>query len=379
MAFDPTTPTLVALLYGWGFTRWRDAGYLAAAAVGVGLAARMPGPLSPWILALLWTVLWPPFLAAWRSRVFLTGGAVARLHSVAWLARTTCVSSDQRAAGFAWEAEAQAFSGRLTEAVQWAERAARVQPRAKTERTSTASTLAGVFVAAARYRDAVCVVESLEPIERYPRGSLAWSSRIVAELHAASAEALIGAGTERRDRLRTLENDERLHPAIRNALLLNDAHERARDGDGDLALRLCDAIDRGRGSWIPWNDPLLCYIRGRALSALGRHDEARASVQQGLERARLVKSRRDGKLLLGLVRFRAGALDDAVHWFRSATDEPYVRQGGEYLVHFGECLNRLGRFEEARAAYRMVDEWDPESTAARTAKECLASLPASGA
>ena len=45
----------------------------------------------------------------------------------------------------------------------------------------------------------------------------------------------------------------------------------------------------------------------------------------------------------------------------------YRYQGGEGLLLWGDALARLGRLDEARAAWALVGERDPESESAVTA------------
>ena len=59
---------------------------------------------------------------------------------------------------------------------------------------------------------------------------------------------------------------------------------------------------------------------------------------------------------------------EAERLFRAAAENPYRGQGGESLLAWGDVLSRLGRCEEARHAYALARDRDPQSESAALAQ-----------
>jgi tetratricopeptide (TPR) repeat protein len=114
------------------------------------------------------------------------------------------------------------------------------------------------------------------------------------------------------------------------------------------------------------------FTRAAALLALHRYGEARRAAEEGLERARRVSSTRNGLFLLGRIALAAERLEEALRFFEAGATHPtYKGQGGDALLAWGDCLEKLGRHEEARVAWGLVLERDAQSGAAWEAQARL--------
>ena len=81
---------------------------------------------------------------------------------------------------------------------------------------------------------------------------------------------------------------------------------------------------------------------------------------------------RNGLFLRARFRAATGEVDAALDDFEKAANMPYQAQGGDGLLAWGDLLRTLGREAEARRAFALVEERDPESESARHARERLA-------
>ena len=89
---------------------------------------------------------------------------------------------------------------------------------------------------------------------------------------------------------------------------------------------------------------------------------------EGGERAAVrISSRRNALYLHARVATAAGDLAGAERWCRRGAEHAFQGQGGDGLLLWGEVLERLGRPDQAAAAWRLAIERDPESESARTA------------
>ena len=102
--------------------------------------------------------------------------------------------------------------------------------------------------------------------------------------------------------------------------------------------------------------------------AAGDADAARRCARAGARSAVRVSSRRNALAICGRVAVAMEEWGDAERLLRAAAEHPYRWQGGDALLLWGEVLSRLGRFDEARGAYALAIERDPQSESARLAR-----------
>ena len=79
-------------------------------------------------------------------------------------------------------------------------------------------------------------------------------------------------------------------------------------------------------------------------------------------------SRRNVHFLRGRLAFARGDFADAVTHFERGAASPYRCQGGPSLLDWGDALVKLGRPDDARAAWERCLTQDPQSPAAATAR-----------
>lgn len=66
-----------------------------------------------------------------------------------------------------------------------------------------------------------------------------------------------------------------------------------------------------------------------------------------------------------------GRDDEAIEACRRAAEHPFKTQSGDGLLLWGDLLSKRGRIEEARAAWSLARERDPESASAGQASQRL--------
>ena len=113
------------------------------------------------------------------------------------------------------------------------------------------------------------------------------------------------------------------------------------------------------------------FTRARIAWAEGGTAEALACVERGLDIARRASSFRNGVFLRARIHAAAGATAAALVDFESAAAMRYRAQGGDALLAWGDLLRALGREGEARRAFELTLERDPESEASQRAAERL--------
>jgi tetratricopeptide (TPR) repeat protein len=162
------------------------------------------------------------------------------------------------------------------------------------------------------------------------------------------------------------------------------------DGDAKVAFELqrawlavlCGSPERALASLegvrvaLPAYRAELCYARGFALSALGRHAAARSEAQRGLGVALRASSVRNGLYLCAAIAHAADDPTRALRWYEAGFEHPYRAQGGAALVSFGELLAGRGDRARAELAYISALDRDPQSHACDTARARLAQLRA---
>ncbi|MFL5352999.1 tetratricopeptide repeat protein [Archangium sp.] len=131
-------------------------------------------------------------------------------------------------------------------------------------------------------------------------------------------------------------------------------------------------VDRQYLPPVYWSE--LAFTRAAALLALARYGEAEAATREGLTSACRASSTRNGLFMLGRIALSAGQVEEAARHFEAGALHPYRGQGGDGLLAWGDCLERLGQRERARESWRLVGERDPQSEAARKAASRLGEM-----
>jgi tetratricopeptide (TPR) repeat protein len=237
-----------------------------------------------------------------------------------------------------------------------------------------ANTAVDVLVFAGRYGEALAVTAAWD--DRRWRELAAGHPPIFVILRANLAEALynLGRWDDALAQLADLDAAART-PVTAAILALQRAWILAHRGDGAAALRLADGIDRAALP-VAWRAEAH-YTRASALLALDRVAEAGVEAEAGLTAARRASSQRNGCFLLARVAARAGDLARACALFERGARHAYRRQGGDSLVLWGDLLAAQRCAPEARTAWSLAIERDPESAAAAAARDRTLTLPSS--
>ncbi|HEX8434737.1 tetratricopeptide repeat protein [Archangium sp.] len=228
-----------------------------------------------------------------------------------------------------------------------------------------ANTAINTFINAGLYR------EALEVEQLWPRGKAQaleeelGESEALAQLNLCEALYNLGDWKAAGERLHRLEEAAGEVPILRNGILLQRAWIQANTGWGANALACLEQVEREDLPRVYWSE--VTFTHAAALLALRRYDEAEQQARAGLELARRAASTRNGLFLLGRISLEAGRLEAALRHFEVGAAHPYKGQGGSGLLAWGDCLDRLGQSEQAREAWRLVLERDPQSGAARKA------------
>jgi tetratricopeptide (TPR) repeat protein len=234
-----------------------------------------------------------------------------------------------------------------------------------------ANTAINTFINAGLYREAL-EVEQLWP-SREAQALDAEESlsepEALAQLNLCEALYNLGDWKAAGERLHRLEEMADEVPILRNGILLQRAWIQANTGWGAEALSLIEQVKREDLPRVYWSE--VVFTHAAALLALRRYAEAEQKAREGLALACRAASTRNGLFLLGRIALEAGHLDEALRHFEEGAAHPYKGQGGSGLLAWGDCLERLGRSDEARAAWRLVLERDSQSGAARKATSRL--------
>jgi tetratricopeptide (TPR) repeat protein len=229
-----------------------------------------------------------------------------------------------------------------------------------------ANTAINTFINAGLYQ------EALEVERRWEHQTAHGSEALGPDEQAALArfnlcEALYNLGDweAASQRLQAVEEAAAGEPLLQHAILVQRAWIQAHTGQGAEALAALELLNLQDIPRVYWSE--VAFTRAAALLALRRYDEAASEVRGGLKRARRVASTRNGLFMLGHIALAAGRLEEAARHFEAGAAHPYKGQGGGALLAWGDCLEQLGRGDQARDAWRLVLERDPQSAAAREA------------
>jgi TolA-binding protein len=229
-----------------------------------------------------------------------------------------------------------------------------------------ANTAINTFINAGLYQEALEVERRWEPRAVDDSEELGPDEQeALARFNLCEALYNLGDWEAARERLRAVEEAAAGEPLLQHAILMQRAWIQAHTGQGAEALATLEQLNREDIPRVYWSE--VAFTRAAALLALRRYDEAGEEARAGLKLARRVASTRNGLFMLGHIALGAGQLEEAARHFEAGATHPYKGQGGGALLAWGDCLERLGRGERAREAWRLVLERDPQSAAAREA------------
>jgi tetratricopeptide (TPR) repeat protein len=212
------------------------------------------------------------------------------------------------------------------------------------------------LVARGDYRGALALPLAFVP------GDADTTSELLVEINLAEAEYNLGRWSEAWDRLRDLDPLAAAFPIARAGLSQQRAWIAAHTGRAETALR---HWRRAELSDLPRHYHAEHFFTGAvAQIAAGDLEAADRCARAGARASLRISSRRNALAICGRV---AAAMEDwieAERLFRAAAMHPYRGQGGDALLLWGDALSRLGRQAEAREAYALAIERDPQSESA---------------
>jgi tetratricopeptide (TPR) repeat protein len=216
------------------------------------------------------------------------------------------------------------------------------------------------LISAGRYRDALAT----------PRDYTPWSgadgiNEVLVHINLAEAEYNLGAWDAAWERLRRL--DEYAAPAAITAagLSLQRAWIAAHRGSAADALGHWQRSDM---YGLPYRYRAEHYFtHAVVLLALGDLDEAEEAALAGADAAVRTSSERNALFLLARVAAAKADWLRAEALCRTAAEHRYRGQGGDGLLLWGDALARLGRMVEAKQAWSLASQRDPESESAAIA------------
>lgn len=192
------------------------------------------------------------------------------------------------------------------------------------------------------------------------------ASALLVQINLAEAEYNLGRWTDAWDRLRGLDPLAAAFPIARAGLSQQRAWIAAHAGRAEEALhhwRRADPVD------LPRRYLAEHFFTG-AVAQIAAGDLAGADrcARAGGRVAVRVSSRRNALAICGRVAVAMREWAEAERFFRAAALHPYRGQGGDALLCWGDVLCRLSRLDEARRAYGLAIDRDPQSESAHLAR-----------
>jgi tetratricopeptide (TPR) repeat protein len=220
------------------------------------------------------------------------------------------------------------------------------------------------LIAAGSYEEALAL-----PSRFVMRGSRDTASELLVQINLAEAEYNLGLWNDAWNRIRELDPLAAAFPIARAGLAQQRAWIAAHAGRHDEALhfwRRADLCD------LPRHYHAEHFFTG-AVACIGAawHDGARRYANAGAAAAIRPSSKRNALFIRARV---AAAMNEAARaesLCREAAANPYRAQGGDGLLLWGDLLARLDRLAEARQAFALAIDRDPQSECARLAAERL--------
>jgi tetratricopeptide (TPR) repeat protein len=226
------------------------------------------------------------------------------------------------------------------------------------------------FISAGLYEEALATFRNLPASRR--KALLDEVPEVDALIVLNLAEALYNLGRWREawDSMASLNSQAWANALVWTGLSQQRAWIAIHEGRFDEALALLNRIKKEALPSGYWSE----HHFTRALAHLGRGElaDARREAEMGLELALRPASKRNARFILARVCLSEGQLEEAERLCREAAHDAYQWQGGEGLLLWGEILIKLQRSGEARHAFWLATQRDPQSESAASAKELLA-------
>jgi tetratricopeptide (TPR) repeat protein len=219
-----------------------------------------------------------------------------------------------------------------------------------------------MLISMGRYREALQVASPLLDRLRGHADPRFAGMPVLVDINRAEAEYNLGQWAEAEARLEKSQTRCDGSPICHAGSRLQRAWVLAHRGRAEEALALCDETRLPDLPGVYQAEPHYC--RAAALLSLGKLDAAERAIKEGQSVAKRTSSERNGLFLLARVAARRERWSEAEALCREASAHRWRYQGGEGLLLWGDALARLGRAEEARAAWKLVGERDPESESA---------------
>jgi len=198
-------------------------------------------------------------------------------------------------------------------------------------------------------------------------------NEVLVQINLAEAEYNLGRWEAAWERLRPLDALAGPYPITRAGLLQQRAWIATHRGRAAEAFALCSRV---RGCDLPREYRAeRHFTHAVVLLALQRTGEADEAAAAGSAAAVRASSRRNALFIEARVAAVQRDWEGADSLCRAAAAHRYRGQGGDGLLLWGDALAQLRRSGEARAAYALAIERDPESECSRFAAARL-NLPA---
>ena len=261
------------------------------------------------------------------------------------------------------------FEGRVSDALFWL-KALHTTLAPEVCSWQFLNTMIDTLIMAGHYHEALTLPDawSLEAREHGAQCDSVYF--ILARLNAAEALYNLGRVPEAATLVFKLEAECDAGSIARGVVSLQAAWIATLVGEPTRALTLLDALPSLPADYRAE----LHYTLALAMSALGRHADARREAEHGFRSAMRASSFRNGLYMLGSIAHHAGDHVQAARHFEAGFEHPYRAQGGAALVCFGDTLQVLGHIEQAEQVYEAVAERDPQSHARDQAGEKLLQL-----
>jgi tetratricopeptide (TPR) repeat protein len=224
-----------------------------------------------------------------------------------------------------------------------------------------------MLISMGRYREALQVASPFLERLRGHADPVFAGMPVLVDINRAEAEYNLGMWAEAEARLEKSETRCDGSPICHAGSRLQRAWILAHRGRAEEALALCDETSLDDLPGVYQAEPH--YSRAAALLALGRLDDAERAIEEGQSVAKRTSSERNGLFMLARVAARRERWSEVEALCRRASEHRWRYQGGEGLLLWGDALAKLGRVDEARAAWALVGERDPESESATLAAE----------
>jgi tetratricopeptide (TPR) repeat protein len=220
------------------------------------------------------------------------------------------------------------------------------------------------LIAMGRYRAALAMARGWQT-----RGADT-ESELLVQINLAEAEYNLGDWSAAWERLRGLDPLAAAFPIARAGLSQQRAWIAAHTDHPEEALH---HWQRAELRDLPRRYHAEHWFTGAvALAAAGDLDGALRCAARGSGAAVRPSSRRNALIIQARIAAAEGDWPRAEPLCRAAAGHPYRGQGADGLLLWGDALVRLGRLDDARRAFALATERDPESVHAHTARERLA-------